>query len=1534
MPTVESLQVAFQNSVSAGAQAAASDLDKLADASERVGQSTETTDQKIQGALSSATALANRYDGAATSATRAASATDRYNNTLAAINLRVQQGDITWQQAGQYIERAGIEYQQALAKAEAAGQKVEARFGSAKESSDKLADSTGQTSTAMRMFGVQASQAISGLATGQPIWQVAIQQGHQMYDVLAAQGGGWSTLGSIAKSVFGFLASGPGVILAVGAALGTMAYEAEGADRALSAMQTQLRATRTDAASMADAATAAAKAFTGMSGESLGNSLTAAQTLASQPTASASDLTGLLQLSEQVAKIWNTDLSDAAKRVAGAMQDPLAAITQLAQQGFPGATAAAVELTKRLTDQGNLLGAQNEVLSVYRQGTLGAEENTTRLGSAVRDLNKAWNDGRDGADSFATEVGRAITTMAAAVVDAIASILDKLDEFVTWVHAHGTIGAGVGIAAGGAAGAAVGAGLGSIVPFVGTGVGALGGAAVGAGLATLGLSTGSGAGGVYMGPTISGSSERAVGMFQILPSTAADLGVNPYDYDQNIRGGLTYLNNLYGKYGIDKALSIYGGYGTNVSDAQGYIGKIANFDVNSLPADTQSAIAAWGKALGMSDDMIKVGMAVAGVESGGYQYSDKHTQAANTQAIDQAQFAQDQRNLITGDKDSAGTIAAQNQSLEDQITRLTADQKLVAEGSVQWQAYQQAIDAARASINRNDIELQYSTDALSKLNPNYGKLVDNIDQSIRANDNLTEAYHSGQDAVDGATAWNQALAAAVSLYPKNAVAAGEAAVELFDKYKKAQAGAADLKLAEDTLKNNDQIEFLQEETATIGMDSDARTILLAHMQAEIQVREEANPALKAEKQAYLDSVDAMTAARIEYQRQENAIDELAGSVQSAFSTIGDDIAQAFVQGQSAAVTWGNISKAVIEQVIQEALKLAVLNPLLNSLFGKDYTTLGNVIGALGTVSSNSGSSSGSSLLNDASSAFSIGNFLYGDSTLLNALGITGTNSLVSSLGLSGTGSLWQSLGLTGSNGLLSNLGLSGLGSSTAGILNTTLLGGSPIYSNGIIIGQSGGLTLGAGLSGFGLGMGAGSLLNSIAGGNSLGGTIGSGVGAAAGAVIGSVIPGIGTVLGGLLGGSGGGLLGGLFGPGKPHHGWNIDVNTDANGLLQIGNSAFDKFDGSQLMQQAQSDVAALDQILQQFGVQATATRTLIGGRNGVSQPGSIAELLPSLSFTSSSDSELAAALQGRSFGSASDLQAFLTFYTQTYEALLKQGNAEGSLQQSIDQINDSFGAAITTAQQYGLAIDGLTDAQQKQIDAAKTAAAQNLAVTKATLDQELAQLQGNGTAYDSATLELFDANAAQQRQQMSDQLLGVYGDAYKSTSDYVQIMDELNDVLALQRDQTAQATQDNAAGQLTGTVTSLTDYVNSLKVGSSSPLSPQDQLAEALSQFDAVSGAAAAGDATSFAEVQSYATAYLNAASDVYGSGTEYVQAFQHVMDQLQSVANTSPDNLIASTIKQTSQSQTDTLVSEMETLRDEVTEVRRELQQLGAKAV
>lgn len=79
------------------------------------------------------------------------------------------------------------------------------------------------------------------------------------------------------------------------------------------------------------------------------------------------------------------------------------------------------------------------------------------------------------------------------------------------------------------------------------------------------------------------SSMRAYGLAQLMPGTAAQLGVNPYDPVQNLRGGARYLRTQLDKFGqVHLALAAYnagpgrvkGGVVPRIRETQGYVATI------------------------------------------------------------------------------------------------------------------------------------------------------------------------------------------------------------------------------------------------------------------------------------------------------------------------------------------------------------------------------------------------------------------------------------------------------------------------------------------------------------------------------------------------------------------------------------------------------------------------------------------------------------------------------------------------------------------------------------------------------------------------------------------------------------------------------------------------------------------------------------------------------------------------------------------------------------------------------------------------
>ena len=92
-----------------------------------------------------------------------------------------------------------------------------------------------------------------------------------------------------------------------------------------------------------------------------------------------------------------------------------------------------------------------------------------------------------------------------------------------------------------------------------------------------------------LNPNTSDSSAGAIGLFQLEPATAAQLGVNPRDVNQNIQGGVAYLRQMLGQFGnVATALAAYNWGPSHVAAAIAQWGQ--NF-IAHAPSETQNYVA-------------------------------------------------------------------------------------------------------------------------------------------------------------------------------------------------------------------------------------------------------------------------------------------------------------------------------------------------------------------------------------------------------------------------------------------------------------------------------------------------------------------------------------------------------------------------------------------------------------------------------------------------------------------------------------------------------------------------------------------------------------------------------------------------------------------------------------------------------------------------------------------------------------------------------------------------------------------------------
>lgn len=114
----------------------------------------------------------------------------------------------------------------------------------------------------------------------------------------------------------------------------------------------------------------------------------------------------------------------------------------------------------------------------------------------------------------------------------------------------------------------------------------------------------------------------------------------------------------------------------------------------------------------------------------------------------------------------------------------------------------------------------------------------------------------------------------------------------------------------------------------------------------LEIRRDLGEQAAAQAEPFLRQIQEQTNAM---ERQQNVYNLLESAGTRAFDRIGGAMTRIFMEGQDAALTWSNTINAILSEIMQTMLQLAVINPLKNALFGGNAATLADVGGILGSV---------------------------------------------------------------------------------------------------------------------------------------------------------------------------------------------------------------------------------------------------------------------------------------------------------------------------------------------------------------------------------------------------------------------------------------------------------------------------------------------------------------------------------------------------------------------------------------------------------
>lgn len=274
-------------------------------------------------------------------------------------------------------------------------------------------------------------------------------------------------------------------------------------------------------------------------------------------------------------------------------------------------------------------------------------------------------------------------------------------------------------------------------------------------------------------------------------------------------------------------------------------------------------------------------------------------------------------------------------------------------------AVQEYRDAQRASGKEADPAKEAGIMAarLSVLQAEYKGVTNAAILQAESADRVAAAYGRSSEAGRHQESVERALVEVRRSGVQGDQAQAQAAELLARQYDRVTQSSALRAQAEQNRNGQDELAVLAKEAELIGATAEARERELAVFRAR-QVAERAGiGGTDAAKEA-----EAL-AGRIAEVRAQNA--QTASSFQAlsnigvnAFESVGNAITDALVNGNAKAIDFGNIFKGVIASIVKQLAQLAIINPILNSLFGGSRDTLGSALGAVGGLFGGGGSSGG------------------------------------------------------------------------------------------------------------------------------------------------------------------------------------------------------------------------------------------------------------------------------------------------------------------------------------------------------------------------------------------------------------------------------------------------------------------------------------------------------------------------------------------------------------------------------------------------
>ncbi len=887
----------------------------------------------------------------------------------------------------------------------------------------------GQAAFAQRQLAVQSVQFFSSIQGGSPILLALIQQGHQIIDVAFATGTGFGVLGDAIKKGFGYLLSPIGLMVAAVAGLAALAIGAESTARRLGNLRNELGGVRDDAAAAVQMSEDAVRHLAATTSISTTDARTGTAGLLNSREfqGTQQQLEDLVVAADKLSIRLGVALPASIDIFKKAMKDPAAAAQELADKQLTGFDTTLVDSIKLLEEAGHKADAFNLFLAAVRANAGGVTREITPLQKALAALNESLVGTEKGGKSLADTLGGVIAGAAAHAINGITAVINAIKELRSltldlekWLEDH------------------LPGGHSQVMPTPATPGGARPGGTVINNDDAIGMFQlrRPAAADVGISPDrrfdYNANIAGGVSYFRKQYDATGNIDDATRAYNQGLGGAQKGLGGDYlasvqkqnvanlpaqSKADIEAAfLGIFSDIAStaNAPAIRDRIMQIALQESGGQhygPAPrTPGEGAQTGRGTSSSAplNVTPSGVVDADLVGDAVKKADTMgtTEAARSKALADIQnFQLALAKLRSENKEGTPEFAKLTQALEasqlafvnaippaDKLTQTldrqkTGQERIAAaygQGSAAVARVTAEVKAEEEARNLAAVGTQKYAEIVADLTKKYlanddaqqktalGKKVQEMDLEVAAQNRLNDAYAKGQALQ--VTAATKAEADARVLALAGLVNEADATKVLT---------AANIALAQSKARapfekqiatNDNQIVLLNAEAGALGMNNEARTIYLAKLQEEMALKQAELPIDDEAAKRYIASAQNIAKATLDLSNQKQALADIAGQFSQSFDTIGNAITQSLLSGTGAAVNWKNVMTSVAQQVLQQFLKLAVLNPLLNKMFGQNLTTWDKAIDAL-NKSSSAPNIPGSTTTDSSSSGGMLGSIL-------------------------------------------------------------------------------------------------------------------------------------------------------------------------------------------------------------------------------------------------------------------------------------------------------------------------------------------------------------------------------------------------------------------------------------------------------------------------------------------------------------------------------------------------------------------------------